>query len=115
MTEHARLVQHSMLKVCSLESMLGLPSQGYGYAPEEVVSIGAFPALEELHLSDMLEGDAGPGGCTRSRFHMPHSLTKLQVRAWGTRMLMKGQSCKTFIYGNVHAAMLHVLQSWSRA
>ena len=95
-------------------SMLGLTSQGYGYAPEKVVSIGAFPALEELHLSDMLEGDAGPGGYTRSRFHMPHSLTKLQVRPWGRRTLMNGQSCKTLSV-DVHAAMLHVLRYWSTA
>ncbi len=60
--------------------MLGVPLQGYGYAPEEVISIGAFPALEELHLSDMLEVDAGSGRAARSRFHMPHSLTNLQVR-----------------------------------
>ena len=69
-------------------SMPGTPVQGYGYAPEEVVSIGAFPALEELHLSDMLEVDAGSGGAARSRFHMPHSLTNLKVKSLGRRTLM---------------------------
>lgn len=59
---------------------LGMLLQGWGYAPEEVIAIGAFPALQELHLSDMLEADAGPGVHSRSRFHLPHSLANLKVR-----------------------------------
>ena len=65
-----------------------MPLQGYGYAPEEVISLGAFPALEELHLSDMLEVDAGPGVAARSRFHMPHSLTNLKVKFWGRKHII---------------------------
>ena len=54
--------------------------QGYGYPPEELIPVGSLPALQELHLSDMLEGDAGLYADPRSRFHMPQSLGNLQVR-----------------------------------
>lgn len=86
-TGYANDVWQSMQKVYSLTSQLGMLLQGYGYPPEEVISLGAFPVLEELHLMDMLEGDAGPGGHTRSRFHLPHSLANLQVRPLGQEQL----------------------------
>ena len=89
-----RMHRRACQRHVALMSTLAANAQGYGYAPEEVCSIGAFPALEELHLSDMLEGDAGPGGPARSRFHMPHSLTRLQVRPRGRRTSMHGRSWK---------------------
>jgi hypothetical protein len=53
--------------------------QGYGIAPEDSIPLGSLPALTELHMSDMLEGDPGLDHFVYSRFHAQDSLRNLQV------------------------------------
>ena len=53
--------------------------QGYGFAPEDNIPLGSLPALTEIHMSDMLEGDPGLNHFVYSRFHAQDSLKNLQV------------------------------------
>lgn len=80
MIYHAQ--RHHIATTCCDVSEMQIPLvalQGYGFAPEDNIPLGSLPALTEIHMSDMLEGDPGLNHFVYSRFHAQDSLKNLQV------------------------------------